>query len=164
MLHYCCCFHSALFTLAVALNNALQLILYAKFSVILTRPVAFWHVLTIRVARVIVWGGAKCERRRREPSKGGPGGMLPREFWNLEYRKCDFLHFAGEILQKKTLLLRITHSHRPPLNFSSDFIFSQGWSFSSVGGWVPPCSPLSTPLVLSLKIRFSSEVCLFCPW
>ena len=57
-------------------------------------------------------------------------------------RKCDFLHFAGEILQKKILILRITHSHRPSLNFSSDFIFSQGWSFSSLGGLSPPLPPL----------------------
>ena len=42
---------------------------------------------------------------------GGSGGMLPRKILNLEYRKCVFLHFPGEILQKKILLLMITHSH-----------------------------------------------------
>ena len=63
------------------------------------------------------------------------------KFWNLEHRKCDFLHFPSVILQKKILLLRITHNHGSPLNFSSDFIFSQGWSFNSLGGqggWAPP--------------------------
>ena len=67
---------------------------------------------------------------------GGSGGMLPGKFGNLEYRKCDFefLHFAGEILQKKILLLRITHSYRPPLNFSSDFIFHRGGPSAYWGG------------------------------
>ena len=36
-------------TLAVALNNAPPAILYAKFSVILTRPVAFCRVLTLKI-------------------------------------------------------------------------------------------------------------------
>ena len=32
------------------------------------------------VARVIVSGGAKCERRRRELSQGGPGACSPGKF------------------------------------------------------------------------------------
>ena len=36
-------------TLAVALNNARPSILYAKFNVILTRPVAFCRVLTLKI-------------------------------------------------------------------------------------------------------------------
>ena len=76
----------------------------------------------------------------------GVGGHAPpgnfeiyRKFdFRDEYRKCDFLHFAGEIWQKKVLLLRITHSHRPPPQFLLGFHLFTGVVLQVIGGKAEP--------------------------
>ena len=85
-------------------------------------------------------GGGQFANAEGTRHSRGPGGMFPRKI--LKSRVSQ-MQFPGDILQKKILLLRITHSHRPPppFNFSLDFIFSQGWSFSSLGGLRPPLPP-----------------------
>ena len=41
---------------------------------------------------------------------GGSGGMLPQKMLKSRVPQMRFLHFPGEILQKKILLLRITYT------------------------------------------------------
>ena len=53
------------------------------------------------VARVIISGGQSASAVGGSHPRGS-GGMLPQKILkSVKYRKCDFLHFAGEILQKK---------------------------------------------------------------
>ena len=65
------------------------------------------------------------------------------------------LPFPGEILQKKILLLRITHSHRPPSISPRISSFYKG-DLQLIGGLSPPpLPPLSTPLYVCEKSAHS---------
>ena len=101
-------------------------------------------------------GGGKMRAPKARVILGGSGGMLSRKILNLEYRKCIFLHFPVEILQKKILLLIITHTPPPSISprISS---FRRGGPSTHWRGWAPPCPPLSTPLH-SCKHRQSNKI------
>ena len=53
------------------------------------------HLDSSGVARVIILGVAKCDRRRREPCYGGSGGMLPREILKSRVPQMRFPPFCG---------------------------------------------------------------------